>query len=94
MAFFDGDLLLCRHKIVCGSQQRTAHISGADGHTFEIDYVFESSPGCPVNVTCRRDSQYEYEAGLSFGVHDSADWESIELAHHTLAFRCKVCTHH
>ena len=70
LTFFDGDTVLCRGSVSCGSTEMVEHLSGVGGHEFEITSRFEG-PGCPVEVTCRRDGKVLYEAALCVGVHTS-----------------------
>jgi hypothetical protein len=89
LAFFDEDILLCRGSIVCDETESQTTLSGS-GHEFTIKHQF-ANPASPVFITCLNEDKRLYETALRVGVHDSEDWESIDLAKvHTLAFRCKT----
>jgi hypothetical protein len=93
MAFFDGDQLLVRGEITCRRDIDSARLESCAGQRFEITYQFEE-PACPVSVTYFLAGEQLYQSALMVGVHDSDDWESIELGEsHVLAFRCYVTSH-
>lgn len=81
-ALFDGDTLLERGRICIGKVRRTTsfrlfkahHSLGADGADILLD-------GFDDGARIRR-------ANLDMPIHDSEDWESIELGAYTLAFFC------
>ena len=90
LGFFEGDALLVRGRIICKEREASTDLHGAGGHvwTLKARYV---EPASPVELECRRDGVRLYCAALQVGVHESDDWESIDLADiHTLAFRCRV----
>jgi hypothetical protein len=59
-----------------------------ESHEFTVTHRFEV-PACPVEIECRQRGSLRYTAALRMGVHDSDDWETIDLGHvHTFAFRC------
>ena len=86
MALFDGDTLLERGHVCVGADQRTTsfrlfqahHNLGADGAEILLD-------GFDADAKIGR-------ATLRMPVHDSEDWESIELGAYTLGFLCRVNT--
>jgi hypothetical protein len=89
LAFFDDDTLLCRGSVVCSDTESENILTGSD-HQFKITHQFEE-PASPVFITCLSEDNKLYETALRVGVHNSEDWESIDLAKvHTLAFRCKT----
>ena len=89
LAFFKGDDLLCRGSVRCGAAEVADHFEGAEGHYFVVSSRFEE-PASPMQIVCHRDGKQLYEAALRVGVHNSDDWESINLANvHTLGFRCR-----
>ena len=86
----DGDRVLCRGAIRCGSDETTYRFAGAAGHEFHISARFGERPGCSVQIICYRDEDQLYDASLCVGVHTSSDWESINVGNiHTLSFRCR-----
>jgi len=90
LGFFAGDVLLARGCITCRQHEETAELEGAGGLQWTMKTRFEE-PASPVEIDCERDGKRLYRAALRVGVHDSEDWESINLADiHTLAFRCRV----
>ena len=89
IAFFDVDELLCRGEIRIAEVESSKTISGAR-HAFDLTYSFED-PACPISIVCRSDSDVLYKAALRMGVHDSDDWESLDLGNiHTMAFFCRL----
>ena len=90
LGFFAGDVLLMRSRITCRQHEQAFEFEGAGGHTWSIKARFEE-PASPIELECTRGGRHLYRAALQVGVHDSDDWESIDLANiHTLAFRCRV----
>jgi len=90
LAFFDGDDLLCQGPIRCRIPKEKTSFTGVDGSKFELQYHFED-PACPVSIQCSRNGEDLYMGALSIGVHNSDDWESVNLGNiHTLVFRCHV----
>ena len=90
LAFFDGDNLLIRGTIECRTAQQLKVLANNSDYSFHVTHTFET-PASPVEIVCRKNGKKEYEAALMVGVHDSDDWESINLANiHTLGFRCRV----
>jgi len=89
-AFFDGDSLLLRGFFHCVASPRTEEFTGADSHEFRVTYRLEER-ACPVEIECRQHGKVRYTAALRMGVHDSEDWEAIDLGNsHTFAFRCSA----
>lgn len=95
LAFFDGDNLLCRGRIICGPSEITDRFPEEGGDLmFAVTHVFEE-PACPLVIVCSRSGTHLYRTALRMGVHTSEDWESIELGEaHTLAFRCTLDSQH
>lgn len=87
-AFFDGDTLLLRGFFHCETSPCTEHFAGRDSHEFTVTHRFEE-PACPIEIECRHTGKVRYTAALRMGVHNSDDWEAIDLGNiHTFAFRC------
>ena len=84
LALFDGDSLLERGHVCVGLERRTTafrlfqahHSLGAGSAELVLD-------GFADGAKIRR-------ATLDVPIHDSEDWESIELGAYTLGFRCRV----
>jgi hypothetical protein len=90
LAFFDGDNLLCQGSIQCDVNDSTDVFESGEGHRFEIQHRFDE-PACPVSIQCNFNGNGLYNVALQVGVHNSDDWESIDLGNiHTLGFRCHV----
>jgi hypothetical protein len=88
MVLFDGDQLIVRGEIKCGRDVSSTTLESQQGLRFDITFQFEE-PACPVSITCLLAGKQLYRAALRVGVHDSEDWESLELGeNHVLAFRC------
>jgi len=89
-AVFDGEVLLSRGRFHCIASSRTECFAGAESHQFTITHRFDL-PACRVFIECRQGDTIRYRAGLAMGVHDSDDWEAVDLGQiHTFAFRCSV----
>lgn len=90
-ALFREDVRLVRGRIAIGNERQRQSFS-ADGGELEltVEHVFEF-PACPLQMQLRSAQSGEvlWEAGICMGVHQSDDWESLELLEHTLAFRCE-----
>jgi hypothetical protein len=84
LALFDGNSLLERGIVSVGPKRETTsfrlfqahHVLGANGAEILLD-------GFDDGAKIRR-------ATLDMPVHDSEDWESIELGDYTLGFLCRV----
>lgn len=87
LAVFDGDTLLARTSVMLGETRKT-EVVVAGRYEFESHHAYQE-PSSPVDITCRANGRHLYRAALQVGVHNSDDWESIELGTiHTLGFRC------
>jgi len=88
LAFFEGDVLLARSVVRCGSAEATESIMG-EGHEFLVTHRFEE-PACPIEIVCTKAGKRLYSAALRVGVHRSEDWESVSLGNiHDLGFLCR-----
>lgn len=84
LALFDGDALLERTEIVVDASERidafrlfrASHKLGAEAADIVLDNFAE-----PVALK---------NAKLCMPIHESDDWESIQLDKYTLAFRCRL----
>lgn len=84
LALFDGDSLLERMEIVVGASERVDHFRlvrathklGAEAAAIVLDNFAE-----PVALR---------SAKLNMPIHESDDWESIQLEKYTLAFWCHL----
>ena len=84
LALFDGDALLERAEIVVGSSERidafrlfrASHRLGAEAADIVLDNFAEQ-------VALK-------SAKLHMPLHESDDWESIQLEKYTLAFKCHL----
>lgn len=84
LALFDGDALLERTEIVVGTSERVdafrlfraSHRLGSEAADIVLDNFA---------------AQVELKsAKLHMPIHESDDWESIQLEKYTLAFRCHL----
>lgn len=90
IAFFDADILLLEGQIICTKKEEIDIIESSSGHIFEIKHQFKE-PACPVFIICKLNNKELYKSALNIGVHQSEDWESINLGDiHTLGFRCNI----
>jgi len=90
LAFFEGDTLLGRSEIICAQLPASKVVEGGLGTRWTLSFHFEE-PACPVEMICEKEGVHQYRSALRFGVHDSEDWEDIELGDlHALAFKCEM----
>ena len=85
LALFDGDVLLERGSITVGRQASCNHLKQFHiAHQLgdEAAKVVLSSFASNINLKT---------VTLNMPIHQSTDWESIDLSGYTLAFRC--CIH-
>ncbi|MES2947006.1 MAG: hypothetical protein V4858_00545 [Pseudomonadota bacterium] len=76
--------------INCEADEQMLAIGDTAGLGFEITYKFEE-PACPVFIACYAMGDRLYGAALRVGVHNSQDWESVDLGEkHVLVFKCYV----
>jgi hypothetical protein len=84
MALFDGDVLLERCEIVVTEDRRVdtfnlfraSHELGAEAAAIVLD-------GFAPHIEVKRST-------LCMPIHESGDWESVEIGKYTLAFWCRV----
>jgi len=84
LVLFDGDALLERTEIVVGNSERAdsfrlfraIHKLGAEAADIVLDNF-------ATEVALK-------SAKLHMPIHESDDWESIQLEKYTLAFRCRL----
>jgi len=84
LAFFDGDTLLDRGTIQVVSEDRCDHLKlfhAAHRLNGNAAHIVLSNFDPDINIKT---------ANLDMPVHQSDDWESIDLAGYTLAFRCSL----
>src|SRR6188768_3575805 len=87
MAFFRGDVLLCRGTARCISGETNHTFDGAD-HSFQVTHAFEL-PACRVFITASTGGKHLFRSASRMGVHTSDDWEAIDLgAGYSLVFKC------
>lgn len=84
LALFDGDALLDRGEILVGPDTSCSHFQAfcavhrLGGDAAQI-VLSEFSPDIKLRT-----------ATLDMPVHESVDWESVDLAGYTLAFHCSL----
>ena len=84
LALFDGDEFLCRGEVIVGPVEeahsfslfQVNHRLGQDA----ADIVLSNFPG---HIDLKTIT-------LDMPIHESSDWESIELGRYTLAFWCRL----
>ncbi|WP_202840737.1 hypothetical protein [Luteimonas saliphila] len=84
LALFDGDELLDRGELLVGKAAQTSSFALFQA-TFELrpdaaDIVLANFPE-HVDLT---------KVTLDMPIHESADWESVDLGRYTLAFWCRL----
>ena len=84
LALFDGDSLLERQEILVTSTPKVERFG-----FFRASYKL--GPDAPEVVLDDFASRVELKRStLTIPVHESSDWESIELGKYTLAFWCRL----
>lgn len=84
LALFDGDSLLERGVIRVGEESKCDHLK-----LFHVAHRL--SNGAAHIVLCNFAPSIKLKtANLDMPVHQSADWESIDLGGYTLAFSCSL----
>ena len=84
LALFKGDDLLDRGEIMVSSEQRT--------DSFNLFLAHHQLAGDVADIVLDRfsDSVGLKRVTLDMPVHESKDWESLELGKFTVAFWCRV----
>lgn len=80
MAFFDGDTLLTRANVLVHSIEDQCTVLADRGDRFEITYQFEEPASQLFIEYFDRDGNPAGRSAMRMGVHNSDDWEAIELA--------------
>ena len=89
LAFFQDDDLLGRGEVCCTAMKATSNLEGTSGYRFVVTSLFEI-PACQLEIECYSQNSQLYRSALRVGVHNSDDWETIDLGGiHTLGFRCR-----
>ena len=91
LAFFDADQPLARGNVLIHAQKDTTEIASERGDRFEVTWQFEE-PACSFAVRYfDRNGEPAGRSAMRIGVHDSDDWEMVELAPpYQMCFRCAV----
>ncbi len=91
MAFFDKDDLLTRAILLLHPNEETYELGAERGDRFRIRLHFEE-PASPLFVECFSPAgELISRSAMRMGVHNSDDWEKIELAEpYELCFRCAI----
>jgi len=84
LALFEGDEFLCRGEVSVGPAEET--------HSFSLFQVTHQLRHDAAEVVL---SQFPAHVDLKtitldMPIHDSSDWESIDLGRYTLAFWCRL----
>lgn len=84
LALFDGDALLGRNEIVVGAEEQSA--------SFKVYRVRHKLRCDAAEITLDNFADWIdlKTSTLHMPLHESADWESIELGRYTLAFWCRL----
>ena len=80
MAFFDGDTLLTRANVLVHSIEDECTVLAERGDRFEITRQFEESASRLFIECFDRDGNKAGMSAMRMGVHNSDEWEAIELA--------------
>ena len=90
LEFFSQDTLLCRGGLTIGPQASHTRLESTSGKTFEITHQFEE-PACRVFIKCFHGGASIFQSAMRMGVHNSVDWEAIELFFpYRLGFKCTI----
>lgn len=91
LAFFDGDELLARTKVLVYADEDTCEIASERGDRFEVTRQFEEPASQMFVKAFDRDGNLVGRSAMRMGVHNSDDWEMIELAEpYQMCFRCAI----
>ncbi len=91
MAFFDGDTLLTRANVLVHALEDECTVTAERGDRFEITRQFEE-PASRLFIECfDPDGRPAGCSALRMGVHNSDDWEALELAaSYQLCFKAAI----
>ncbi|APZ93015.1 hypothetical protein [Fuerstiella marisgermanici] len=91
LAFFDGNDLLARGNVLINSTEETCEVVSERGDRFEITRKFEE-PACSFFVRYfDQNGAFVGRSAMRMGVHNSDDWEMIELAEpYQMCFKCAI----
>jgi hypothetical protein len=84
LALFDGDVLLERGKISVGATRQTSSLQLFHAHHQLVNDAAD------ITLDGFADRVGLKSVVLNMPVHESSDWESIELERYTMAFWCRV----
>ncbi len=89
--FFEKDDLLCSGKLFCNQKKTINEFKSPDcEYVFKIEHEFDY-PACPVSIECIYQSKHYYYSALRVGVHNSEDWESVNIGNiHDFVFMCET----
>lgn len=84
IALFQGDQLLQQGKVEVTEQEKTDESEVVSLRHQLIEDIAH------IELRVFEDGKQNIKSNLDMPVHQSEDWESIELAQYTLAFRCSL----
>lgn len=89
-AFFSGDVLIARGTFDVEEEKKQIQITSDSGDLFEITHKFEE-PASPIEIKYVKNQDLKWKSALRMGVHDSDDWETINLVNDfDLCFKCEI----
>jgi hypothetical protein len=80
MAFFDGDTLLTRANVLVHSIEDECTVLAERGERFEISRQFQEPASRLFIKYFDSDGNPAGQSAIRMGVHNSDDWEAIDLA--------------
>jgi hypothetical protein len=91
MAFFDRDTLLTRAVVLIHQEEDSCEIKSDRGDRFEVTRQFKE-PASRLLIKCYSpEGDMISRSAMRMGVHNSNDWEKIELAEpYELCFKCAI----
>ncbi len=91
MAFFDRDTLLARAVVLVHQTEEICDIKAERGDRFEVTHQFEEPASRLFIKYYSPEDDQTWRAALRMGVHNSDDWEKIELSDpYELCFKCAI----
>ena len=91
LAFFDGNEPLARGNVLVQREDSTCEIISERGDKFKITRRFEEPASSFFVRIFDRDGEPAGRSAMRMGVHNSDDWEKIDLSEpYEMCFKCAV----
>ena len=91
MAFFEEEILLARAIVLVHQDEEVSLIESDRGDRFEVTRQFEEPASRLFIKAFSPDGSLVSQSAMRMGVHNSEDWEMVELAEpYHLCFLCAI----